>query len=369
MFTSVLRKSDNLLLEVFLRMVTVTTRIDSSHKSLTTSLQSSNILATSISKADLLNNPDPSKYCQHLGVGSSVSLLQKWIAELDINQLYPRLPDSGNLAALVAHNDCLKKLVRLGVDLSRIESEPGVANLLVKTDFNVSVAPKLWLFADFGFELPLVARIFTRVPKTIIKVSTEEISSRLKYFTDRGFGAKDVIHMVSDQPQILALTSVEVDRRLGTLMNTFHLNADQVRHIAKEAPKCIVQETKSTKDVFVVLTKMMGFPVATARQMVNDFPPIVMSSNRVLSTNVFHLHKRLELEFDLIALCPRALCAPPRILKERTNFLKLCGLFQPDGRRPLYTPLDAIVQGSDEDFCRRFARGNEDLFNDYLRTL
>ncbi|KAL5107682.1 Transcription termination factor 3 mitochondrial [Taenia crassiceps] len=315
------------------------------------------------------NSPDPSRYCQDLGVKNSVAVLEDWIKNLDIDRHYPRLPDACNLAALVPHNECLRKLVELGADLSRMELEPGVANLLVKTDFNVTIAPKLWHLSSFGFELPQLSRIMTRVPKSIIKLPVEEVESRLKYFTDRGFSSGDVIRMVTDQPTILALTSCEVDRQLGTLMNVFVFKAHEIRHVASEAPKCIVQPAKSTKDIFVVLTKMMGFSVASARQMVIAFPRIILSSNRVLSTNAFHLHRRLQLSFDQIALFPRALSAPPRILAERTNFLKLCHLFQPDGTKPLYTPLNEIVEGTDEEFCLRFAKGKEKLFNDYLRTI
>lgn len=67
-------------------------------------------------------------------------------------------------------NECLQKLVQLGADLSRMESQPGVANFLVKTDFDKSIAPKLWFLSDYGFNLPQIARIITNAPK-FIKVS------------------------------------------------------------------------------------------------------------------------------------------------------------------------------------------------------
>ncbi|KAL5969137.1 Transcription termination factor 3 mitochondrial [Taenia solium] len=352
-----------------IRMIRSTTQRHP-HSESTAFLQSLTKSSTILTKIDGgFNSPDPSQYCQDLGVKNSVAILENWIKNLDIDRHYPRLPEAGNLAALVPHNECLRKLVELGADLSRMEMEPGVANLLVKTDFNTTIAPKLWHLSSFGFELPHLSRIMTCVPKSIIKLSVEEIASRLKYFTDREFSSSDVIGMVTDQPTVLALTSCEVDRQLGMLMNLFAFKAHEVRHVASEAPKCIVQPVKSTKDVFVVLTKMMDFSVPSARQMVIAFPRIILSSNRVLSTNAFHLHRRLQLPFDQIALCPRALSAPPRILAERTNFLKLCHLFQSDGTKPLYTPLDAIVEGTDEEFCLRFAKGKEELFNDYLRTV
>ncbi|KAM7542518.1 hypothetical protein Aperf_G00000011552 [Anoplocephala perfoliata] len=363
------RRLEYLLPVVLTRTLRSSTHKLPSSKSLKAVPPNPDVISQITTPNDEFNSPDPSKYCQNLGVKDTVAILQNWLATLDVDRHYPSLPEAGNLAALVPLNDCLRKLVNLGVDLSKIESQPGVANLLVKTDFETSISPKLWLLTDFGFDLSQVARVFTYIPKTIVKSSAEEIASRLKYFTDREFDTGVTVGMISDQPSILAMASCEVDKTLAILMRTFDLRADQVRHVAGGAPKCIVQPIKSTKDVFVALTKMLGFSIAITREMLMDFPRIILSSNRVLSCNTFHLHRRLELPFELIALYPRALCAPPRILAERTNFLKFCSRFQPDGSKPLYTSLDAIIEGTDEEFCKLFADGNEKLFNDYLRTI
>ncbi|KAM7542520.1 hypothetical protein Aperf_G00000011552 [Anoplocephala perfoliata] len=362
------RRLEYLLPVVLTRTLRSSTHKLPSSKSLKAVPPNPDVISQITTPNDEFNSPDPSKYCQNLGVKDTVAILQNWLATLDVDRHYPSLPEAGNLAALVPLNDCLRKLVNLGVDLSKIESQPGVANLLVKTDFETSISPKLWLLTDFGFDLSQVARVFTYIPKTIVKSSAEEIASRLKYFTDREFDTGVTVGMISDQPSILAMASCEVDKTLAILMRTFDLR-DQVRHVAGGAPKCIVQPIKSTKDVFVALTKMLGFSIAITREMLMDFPRIILSSNRVLSCNTFHLHRRLELPFELIALYPRALCAPPRILAERTNFLKFCSRFQPDGSKPLYTSLDAIIEGTDEEFCKLFADGNEKLFNDYLRTI
>lgn len=50
---------------------------------------------------DKFNNPDPTQYCKNLGVECTVSILQNWITLLDLNKHFPRLPEAGNLAALV----------------------------------------------------------------------------------------------------------------------------------------------------------------------------------------------------------------------------------------------------------------------------
>lgn len=52
--------------------------------------------------SDGFNSPDPSRYCQNLGIKDTVRILQNWLATLDVDQHYPSLPEAGNLAALVS---------------------------------------------------------------------------------------------------------------------------------------------------------------------------------------------------------------------------------------------------------------------------
>uniref|UniRef100_A0A0V0J9N1 Transcription termination factor 3 n=1 Tax=Schistocephalus solidus TaxID=70667 RepID=A0A0V0J9N1_SCHSO len=124
---------------------------------------------SSFQEADDLNAPDPTRYCQNFDVRSSVSILESWIERLDIDKQRPSLQESHNLACLVPNNYCLQKLVQLGADLSKMENIPGVANMLVKADFDKMIAPKLWILSDRGFELSQIARLISAFPK-IFKV-------------------------------------------------------------------------------------------------------------------------------------------------------------------------------------------------------
>lgn len=86
---------------VLIRMTRSTTQRRPHFKS-TTFLQSITKPNTFLAKIDGgFNSPDPSPYCQDLGVGNSVAVLENWIKNLDIDRHYPRLPEASNLAALV----------------------------------------------------------------------------------------------------------------------------------------------------------------------------------------------------------------------------------------------------------------------------
>ncbi|KAA3671521.1 uncharacterized protein DEA37_0004458 [Paragonimus westermani] len=98
-------------------------------------------------------------------VQDSISLLHQWFRRLDVNSLTPVIPPSGNLAAYVPRSYTLSQLVRLGVNLSKVEATPGAANFLVKLDFHKSVEPFLWKLHHHGFRAAQIARVCTAFPK------------------------------------------------------------------------------------------------------------------------------------------------------------------------------------------------------------
>ncbi|VDN12081.1 unnamed protein product [Dibothriocephalus latus] len=283
-------------------------------------------------EADDLNAPDPTRYCQNFDVRTSVRILESWIERLNIDKQQPAFQESRNLACLVPNNPCLQKLVQLGADLSKMESVPGVANMLVKADFDKMIAPKLWILSDRGFDLSQVARVISVFPK-IFKLPDEELISRISHFTTRGFTPEQVVSFLTIHPQILSLESVEVDRKLRDIINVFHFNDSDIHAVVVGASACIVQPLLNTKDVFVVMTKMLGFSLPVTREMIVECPRIIITSRRVLCENFYHLNSRLNLPLDVIAKSPKALTSSPRILAERTNFLVHCKLFQPDGSK------------------------------------
>ncbi|CAI2738136.1 unnamed protein product [Dicrocoelium dendriticum] len=206
----------------------------------------------------------------------SIVTLREWFSNLDLNSLSPTLHPAGNLAAYVPRSHTLTQLVLLGVDLSKIESIPGVANMLVKLDFRTAVEPLIWKLNGYGFSLKAVARLFTGYPK-ILQLPSDELDNRLNYFLSHGFKQPVVVEMVTRYPTVLQMAVIEVDRQLGDVQSVFQFSADELRGCVASTPKIILHPLSKIKDVYVILTKMIGFSTPVTRSMVCSHPKLLVT--------------------------------------------------------------------------------------------
>ncbi|XP_057590733.1 transcription termination factor 3, mitochondrial isoform X3 [Hippopotamus amphibius kiboko] len=74
----------------------------------------------------------------------------------------PLPPSSFTLRDYVDHSETLKKLVLLGVDLSKIEKHPDAANLLLRLDFEKDIKQILLFLKDLGIEDNQLGTILTK---------------------------------------------------------------------------------------------------------------------------------------------------------------------------------------------------------------
>ncbi|CAL8073358.1 unnamed protein product [Calicophoron daubneyi] len=259
----------------------------------------------------------------------SIERMNDWFKDLDLNVICPEIKSSGNLAAYVPRSYTLTQLVKLGVDLSKIESVPGVANMLVKMDFHSSIEPVLWKLSDLGFSLNQIARVLTVFPK-ILQVPLGEIERRIFYFLERGFNQAFVVDMLHRYPLVLQLTSIEVDRQLGEVQTLFHLTVQQVRTVVTSVPNVILHPISKIKDNYVILTKMIGFSPESSKEMVLVSSKLLITDRERLLKNFAFMHSQLDLSLQSIQMWPSVLSAAPQILEQRATFLVRRGLFQPD---------------------------------------
>ncbi|CAH8663353.1 unnamed protein product [Schistosoma rodhaini] len=298
----------------------------------------------------------------------SIEILSQWFKELELSELVHVPLSSANLAAYIPSSFTLSQLVKLGVNLSKVEAVPGVANMLVKLDFHNDIEPILWGLSDFGFKPKQIARIITAFPK-ILKLPLCEISARLTYFTDRKVSSTDVVTMICRVPNILEKPPMEIDKNLGQIKSLIQLKNSEVVEVITTEPKIITHPLPKIKDIFVVLSKMMGFSQSAIHKLVLTSPKLLITEREHLSNNFKIMHWHLNLPVDLIQIWPEALSAAPHLLHQRCTFLVHRKLFQPDPTKPLYTPLSSIVLQDDDEFCRKYGFTTEEDYDNFLRTL
>ncbi|TPP57994.1 mTERF domain-containing protein 1 mitochondrial [Fasciola gigantica] len=298
----------------------------------------------------------------------SVKLVRQWFKELDLNALTTPVLAAGNLAPYVSRSFTLQQLVLLGVDLSKIEQIPGAANMLVKMDFRQTIEPMLWALNDLGFDLSQSAHLLTRFPK-LLKLPRDELFRRFTYFIQHGFTQTETVRLIRAQPRVLSFTSIEIDRHLGQVQNLFGFSGSQVRLAVNNVPAVLVHPLRKIKDTYVLLSKMLGYTHDVCRSITCHHPELLVTERDRLVSNFVFMHTRLDLPLDLIQIWPEALTAAPHLLPQRATFLVRRNLFQPDPKKPLYTPLSTVVKYTDREFCDQFARATEEDYNLFLKTL
>lgn len=81
-----------------------------------------------------------------------------------LNTIAPSLKKSFNLAAYVNKSETLKQLVKLNVDLSKMEKNVDLASFVLKCDFDADIQPLLLFLLDCGIDIHDVGTILTKNP-------------------------------------------------------------------------------------------------------------------------------------------------------------------------------------------------------------
>ncbi|GAA56939.1 mTERF domain-containing protein mitochondrial [Clonorchis sinensis] len=153
------------------------------------------------------------------------------------------------------------------------------------------------------------------------QMSSEEIDTRFGYFLQHNFVQTDVVQMFFKHPTILELSPVDADRQLASIQTVFQLSADELRKSVVAVPKLLLHPLGKTKDIYVVLSKMMGFSNEAVRQMVCQNATLLVTERNRLAQNFMFMHSRLNLPLERIQQWPTVLSSAPHLLSQRATFL------------------------------------------------
>lgn len=86
-----------------------------------------------------------------------------------VNHIRPSLKKSFNLAAYVNVSETLQQLLKLGVDLSKLDRHHELASYLVKADFEKDIQPYILFFLrKAGVKIADVPSVINRNPHILM---------------------------------------------------------------------------------------------------------------------------------------------------------------------------------------------------------
>jgi hypothetical protein len=280
----------------------------------------------------------------------------------------PSLPrQSLNLAAYVNQSETLSNLVKLGVDLSKVEQDLGVAEYLVKLDYERGVRPHLDWLHGVGVTDSEVGGCVTRAAG-IFQQSLDNLQVRVNYLESKRFTSEDIARIVTKAPDLLCQPVKYIDTQLGTLQRLFKLTGDEVRLVATKHPK-IVSWNKVSVQVMQLMFRDCGFTDVQQKQILLAQPKLYLCGKHAVMKRFDYLTTTIGYTHSDILHWPQVLRTRLFIIRQRHQFLSLLGRSQFDATKENYVSLKLLVLGKDADFCRDVAKVNVKRYNEFLKTL
>ena len=145
--------------------------------------------------------------------------------EIDVYGIAPALPKkSFSLAAYVNESETLRKLVMLGVNLSKIEEKDmGLAEKLLKLDFVNDIKPALLFLHQCDVKDCDIGECITGNPSLLCE-PIDDLEVRVNYLKSKRFSKAAIATIVSSAPAVLTATTKQTDTQLGYLQQDFMLS-------------------------------------------------------------------------------------------------------------------------------------------------
>ncbi|XP_031213811.1 transcription termination factor 3, mitochondrial [Mastomys coucha] len=282
---------------------------------------------------------------------------------------YPLLPlSSFTLADYVDHSETLQKLVQLGVDLSKIEKHPDVANLLLRLDFEKHIKQILLFLKDLGLEDNQLGPFLTK-NYAIFSEDLENLKTRVAYLQSKKFSKTDIARMVKNAPFLLSFSVERLDNRLGFFQKELELNVKKTRDLIVRLPRLLTGSLEPVKENMKVYRLELGFKHNEIQHMVFKIPKMLTANKRKLTATFDYVHNVMNIPHHIIIKFPQLFNARVFKIKERHLFLAYLGKAQYDPAKPNYVSLDKFISFPDEVFCKKIAKASVNDFEKFLKTL
>ncbi|XP_048384816.2 transcription termination factor 3, mitochondrial [Stegostoma tigrinum] len=277
-------------------------------------------------------------------------------------------PISFTLRDYVDQSETLTKLVLLGVDLSKLERRPNVANMLLRLDFNRDVKERLLFLKDVGVDDHLLGAFLTRNP-FILTEDMENLQMRIQYLQSKKFSKEAISSMVSGAPYLLNFSVERLDNRLAFYQRELRLNVQKTRDLVTRLPKLLTGSLEPIKENLKVCRIELGFRDNEIQHMVISVPKLLLASKKKVTRTFDYLHNTMGIPHHLITKFPQVFNAKFLRIKDRHLFLEHLGRAQYDPTQPNYISLDNLVATPDEVFCVKIAKGTLLDFEAFQKTL
>ncbi|XP_049949482.1 transcription termination factor 3, mitochondrial [Schistocerca serialis cubense] len=286
----------------------------------------------------------------------------------DLSTYAPYFKPAFNFAAYVNKSPTLQQLVKLGVDLHRIEKSRNSPEYILQLDFERDMSKHIRFLHDLGVPPDALGAFITKNPY-IFKENLDDLSTRLNYLQYKKFTADGIARIVTTNPYWLMFSTKRIDRRLGHFQKTYNLSGSELRMLAQKQPKLITYNLHKVKESTFVIKEEMGFSDEELKKMLLSTPRLWIISQKSLLSRFHFVHNVMKVPHEQIAASSKILTCREFRVRQRHLFLVALNRAQYNPKKESYVSLEKLVSGTDTEFCDTVAKASIQTYNEFLKTL
>lgn len=281
----------------------------------------------------------------------------------------PALRPTFNFAAYVNNSETLQQLIKLGVDLTKIERRRGLPEFVLKLDFEKDMKNHIqFLHQECGIPMESFGNVLTKNP-LIFKESLLDLETRVNYLRSKLFKPMEIARIAELNPYWLMFRTPRIDRRLGYFQKKFDLLGPEVRTLSVKQPKLITFHLQLVNRNAFGVQEEFGFDKHETKMIILQTPSILMMDPDELLARLDYVHNVMKIPHERIVQQPFILCFRRHRIRHRHEFLQLLGRAQYDPTKDMYVSLNKLCVGSDEEFAMNVAKTGYMKFEAFLRQL
>lgn len=185
------------------------------------------------------------------------------------------LKPSFNLAAYVNKSATLQELVKLGVNLHRLEKKPDLAQFVLGLNFEHQVQPHLVFLHDLGGIVAEDLGTYLSKNPAILKEDLEDLRVRINYLKSKRFKENEIQRIIQKNPYWLMFATLKIDDRLGFFQRQFFLTGNETRRLAVAHPRIITYSIEHIRRASFTVTEEMGLTKAETKALILKLPKVL----------------------------------------------------------------------------------------------
>ncbi|XP_076633359.1 mitochondrial transcription termination factor 3 [Colletes latitarsis] len=286
----------------------------------------------------------------------------------DLSHLGPCIEPTYNFAAFADKSHTIQQLVKLGVELYKIEKQREAVELLLSLDFDKDIKPYLTFLNNCGVMVTNFGKFITKYP-TIFKVHMDDLHTRIRYLRAHNFTPDMIQSILNRNPLWLSFSTKDIDYRLGYFQHVFKLNGHKVRLLALHTPILITYDWDHVKQSTFVIKEEMGFNLEEMQLLLLNRGRLWLGARGKIIKTFDYAHNQMKLSHEILSQQSEVLVCRMCRLEQRHTFLVELKKNQYDPLKPLYVSPAAIVTGTDVEFCKNVAKSSIQTYNMFLKSM